>query len=205
MQQLLDEIAAIELRVWRAPQTEAIRGGASAGYKVLWTNGVMSYTDDRPTSPERISELWVRRQCRAGSEYVVIGRYEWARLHWHHDQHKWLTSDPAYSAFSRERAKVRRLLSLAAGSRNAASTNIAVVAGGLASSRLSAADAAAKREELKRLTDAAAREWNGGDLLYQLHVATIAIEREKSTRRKVELARQRRALVRELVARYPDD
>jgi len=60
-----------------------------------------------------------------------------------------------------------------------------------------------KLRELRSLTKRIAEPWDGGGLLYEVYLTNLKIATAKSSKKKVDLARSRRKLLTDLIARLP--
>jgi len=205
MRTLLAEIEAIQLEPWSAPESERVTEANAKAYRVVQSDGLVRMTDTRPEAPDGIASLWVHKQCGVDGQVIILGCFEWRRLHWHGEQRDWQAAHPGYSALSRDSRKTRSILSIAAEGRGACASNLAACAGQLRSANLDDARREEHLRDLERYAEEAAGDWGGASLLAELHVADADVERAASPAAKIRAAEQRRSLVRTLVDRFPAD
>ncbi len=202
LESLLSELEKNSLQVWENESSERVTDGASARYRFQDPSGVLGFGNDKPASPHGLAKLWVQEQCTAGSDVVFINCTQWTRLYWDEEKSDWTRTDPKYSRFSMENAKVRTILEGLAG-RGSKATNIAVTAGVMERLDPSSSEYRERDAKLKELAQQAGQGWSGGDLLYQAFLLSVKIHQAPAPAEKISLAQERRELARRLVSQFP--
>lgn len=200
---LLAEIESISLERWEYQPSVPCKPEENKAYKLIGKDGREFLKDTLPDSPIGIVELWVRQQ-NGGGGYVLYknGSPEmlWHRLYWHADSHDWQQVSVGESAFKRDGYLCARIVDIVAKDFNyviAANCTEQGIKDVLQRDR--AAPAAKERKELRENCVKAMGTDAGGELLAKIHELNVEAAFAKSGR-KVEIARERREVVRQLVA-----
>jgi hypothetical protein len=102
--ELLAQADAIRLAPWEEGGTTRATDWPRKSYKVVAPDGRAIMRDERPTSPDGISELYVLQDTNDGHTIVWLNGaqlFYWRRLFWHADQQKWLTTSVEQQAYQR--------------------------------------------------------------------------------------------------------
>ncbi len=205
----LEEIEANELGTWVAGPREGA-SGASLPYRVLRDDSELyEYVERLPRTSEGVREAWTRRADLPANARAGLGvprkatSYVWVRIHWDDRSERWTLSHPNESRLRWEDSQIRTALRRIAKKSDAAkAARIERLVGSLRRAR-SLREEADLHRELRVLTREVSEPWSDGDLYYDVILSSERIREVARVEQKVEIARERRVLFRELVAAVP--
>jgi hypothetical protein len=199
---LKEDLAKMELNKleeWMHEDSVVVTEPDSKGYKAV-VSGEVQFLDKLPASPDGIDKLYVK-QNPAGFAFVQTERgrqFVWNRLYWHPDEKEWLPSHPNYSAFLRENSQAHWFMDKLANAYDSkAGVNLPPLVGIMGTDK-TGKDDAEKEEKFKAYVRAVGDSWGGTELVEQAYRLAIQIDRSSGPSEKVELARKRREILKQI-------
>lgn len=203
-EQRLEELLAIPLVPWEDEPSKPSDERDAKAYRVGRADGTVAMQDERPAKPDGIATLHVRNDADHGRRIELRdGRRQlyWYRLWWHADKAKWLVVSPQLEAFQKDCALATALADAVCVDENARiATHIdrTRLEHELLRHRTSAAST--ERARLRASCRIAMGSAETGDLLARVHELAVDIAFTKAPSAKIAFARERREVLRKLVA-----
>jgi hypothetical protein len=197
------EIDDIAIAPWEDEPAKLSDEKEAKAYRVTHTDGSVTMRDERPEKPDGIASLSVRNDADYGRRVELRDgrrRLYWYRLWWHPDKSHWLVVSPELEAFQKLNARCASLaddLCVDENARIAAHIDRTAIEHELLRDRSSSARS--ERARLRASCRQAAGSDEKGALLARFHELTVDIGFAKTPRAKVEIARARRDVLRQLV------
>lgn len=199
----LQEIDTNPLDHWERQKEELVVGPIGGAFRFEAADGSYEFSEGLPREQRHFQSAWICE--RNESEETPGGKpvHYWIPLYWNKTTNGWFRSPPNFSFFRWEQAQVEKMLDNVV---DVVDPDLPVRVVMLLDAALyadSAETGRRKLRELRSLTKRIAEPWDGGGLLYEVYLTNLKIATAKSSKKKVDLARSRRKLLTDLIARLP--
>ena len=201
LREKLTSVQGIELTAWTPTGARRLNVSVAQDYRVVRVGEGEVLSDELPTAPDGIQELWIRKPCRDAAP-TDTGCHEWRRLFWHPERSSWQPLRPAESNLVEDGVQVGELLDEIVRESGFSDKKLRDATTQLAEAVKSGEKVDVYEARLRALTSDVGKAWAGGPLLFEACRSVVQIETAESSAQKVQLARERRSTIRSLVDRY---